>query len=479
VLVVIGVSIRALTMIAYSPALFFVDSWGYLSYAYPRNGALVSLPWLRPAGYSLLIRLFASPGRNMVQLVAIQHLCGVLLGVIVYVVLTRLRLSRWTAAAAASLILLDGYSITLEQYVMADTFFTVTLVAALLLLMIPVSPRLRIVRAAVVGALLAFSALEREVAIFVLPVPVVYLIWTRSGWRQLLTFLLVATIPLIGYSALVDAKYKRFGLTAASGWMLYGRVAGFANCNGARIPRAAEPLCETAAQRRSHPDGPDWYIWGPSPAAHLFAHDQATVAGRANDDTILQEFARAIAVHQPWNLAAAALTDFAHYFTPGVTPPRDASSATSLPTTPAAEASDASAQSTVLPHLRPEIRSPAGVVRAYRRAVHVPRPVLALLAIAAVLGLALKVPGRREIFLLVGSAIVLLLSTAATAGFGLRYLLPAVPLLAIGGTLAGTQCAARFRTTGGRMLDRAQACSSDRGLEQPIDAPLTAYGGAE
>jgi hypothetical protein len=71
--------------------------------------------------------------------------------------------------------------------------------------------------------------------------------------------------------------------------------------------------------------------------------------------------------------------------------------------------------------------------------VHVPRPVLALLALAALLAVCLRVPSRREVFLLAGSAVMILLGTAATGGFALRYLLPAVPLLAIGGSLAAAQ----------------------------------------
>ena len=78
--------------------------------------------------------------------------------------------------------------------------------------------------------------------------------------------------------------------------------------------------------------------------------------------------------------------------------------------------------------------------------VHVPRPVLALLALAALLAMCLRVPARREIFLLAGSAVMILLGTAATGGFALRYLLPAVPLLAIGGSIAVAQLIERRRT---------------------------------
>ena len=82
------------------------------------------------------------------------------------------------------------------------------------------------------------------------------------------------------------------------------------------------------------------------------------------------------------------------------------------------------------------MRSPAGAVRSYRSAIHVPRPLLALLALASMAALVLRTTARREVLLLAGSGLALVLGTAATAGFGLRYLLPSVPLLAVGGTLA-------------------------------------------
>jgi len=53
-------------MLAYRPALFFSDSWAYLSTAFAHH--LVSLPYLRPVGYSILLRLLTVPGRNLIQL---------------------------------------------------------------------------------------------------------------------------------------------------------------------------------------------------------------------------------------------------------------------------------------------------------------------------------------------------------------------------------------------------------------------------
>lgn len=102
---------------------------GYLSTAFAHH--LVSLPYLRPVGCSILLRLLTVPGRDLTQLVVLQHLAGLAIGALVYATLIRARVPRAAATAIAALVLLDGYATTLEQYVMPDTFFTLTLLTAL------------------------------------------------------------------------------------------------------------------------------------------------------------------------------------------------------------------------------------------------------------------------------------------------------------------------------------------------------------
>jgi len=459
---------RVLTMAAYTPALLFPDSWGYIATAYSGQ-----LPSVHPAGYPLLVRLLTEPDHSLLELVAFQHLAGIGVGVAVYAALRRARIPRWGATAAAALVLLDGYAITLEQYVMSDTFFGVMILAAALVLAWPrlagaprnsvsgraegvqsgvwagtaTAPSGRMwVRALICGLLLAFASLEREAAPFTVPVFLIYLAWIRAGARAFLGFILALAIPLLAYSAAVDAKFHVFGLTATTGWTLYGRVAGFADCDGVKLEAAARPLCESKAQRTSHPSAPDWYVWGPSPAQHLFKPATEPISTVASTDAVLRSFSEAILRHQPLAFADATVSDFARYFTPGATAYNDAISATSLPRSARAEATSPSVRRRDEPGLRPSVRSPSGLVRAYRRIVHVPRPLLALLALAALLALLTRAPARREILLLAGTGLCLLLGTAATGGFALRYLVPAVPLLAVGGSLAVAQIAAGHRT---------------------------------
>lgn len=447
-MVLAGAAVRAMTMIAYAPALLFPDSWGYI--ATGLTGSFVGLPTVHPVGYPVLIRLLTLPDRSLAELVAFQHLAVLAAGVTIYAALIRARLPRWAAAAAAALVLLDGYSITLEQYVMSDTFFTVGLLAALLVIAWPqIGPVQRrnpmVGRAVLCGLLLAATSLVREVGPFTIPVVAIYLIWVRAGWRPLLAFLIAVALPLLAYSALINHRFHVFGMTATPGWTLYGRVAGFADCRGITLSREEHKLCETEAQRASHPTAPDWYIWGPSPAMRLFHPDTQSVAQVAPTNRVLESFSRTMIVHHPLDFVDATLSDFLRYFTPDAVPYNDAVSATSLPRSPAKEASDPATKRRDLPGLKLHVRSPAGFVRRYRSILHVPRPVLALLALASLWAVLVRVPARREIFLLAGSAVMILLGTAATGGFALRYLLPAVPLLAIGGGTAVAQLLDRHR----------------------------------
>ena len=445
VVVVAGVVIRFLTMMAYQPALFFGDSWGYITSAYSGHLFGTAAPTIsnfRPSGYPALIWLLATPGRDIAQLITLQHLAGVVAGVLVYVALLRAAVLPGLAACAAALVLLDGYAITLEQYVMADTVFSLIVLCACIVwtwpaLGEPRNARIGTARAAAGGLLLAAATLVRLEALFIAPAVVVYLLWRRSGWQALLAVVLAAGAPLAAYAAAESARYGTFGLSQWGGWTAYARVAGFADCAGAGVPVASRPLCESVARRASHPDASDWYLFDPaSPAIHLFGPLSRSVSEQRRSDGLLESFAVAIARHQPLDVASAVLGDFLEFFEPDTAQYGDATGATVLPSAAGAEYVDTYARDRFLRGVEPTVGSPSAALRRYRSVIHVPRPLIALLALASVVGVACALRWRREVLLFSGSGILLLLGTAATAGFAQRYLLCAVPPLAIGGTLS-------------------------------------------
>jgi len=90
VLLVAGLVLRILVQVAYRPALFYIDSMKYLFGAYPGND---------PPGYQILIRpvlAVADPS----FLAAVQHVLGLAMAVVLYVVLQRRGVPRWLAALA-------------------------------------------------------------------------------------------------------------------------------------------------------------------------------------------------------------------------------------------------------------------------------------------------------------------------------------------------------------------------------------------
>src|SRR3954462_14448777 len=105
-------------MMAYGPALFFSDSWSYLSMAW--DGGLVKFAPDRPAGYPLVVHLLGPAGHAPWALGALQHLAGIATGVIVYVLCLRGGVARRAAAMAAGVVMLAGAAVAVEQQVMPE-----------------------------------------------------------------------------------------------------------------------------------------------------------------------------------------------------------------------------------------------------------------------------------------------------------------------------------------------------------------------
>src|SRR5204863_689385 len=73
-----GALLRIACEIAYRPALFYSDSWGYLAMAH--GSGLVTFAPLRPSGYPLILKvLHALP-----VITTAQHLAGLVTALLVY-----------------------------------------------------------------------------------------------------------------------------------------------------------------------------------------------------------------------------------------------------------------------------------------------------------------------------------------------------------------------------------------------------------
>jgi hypothetical protein len=420
--------VRILVAIAYRPALFYSDSWSYVAHAYGPTFFAGD----RPSGYPLLLRLIALPGRSLAVVTTVQHAAGLATGALAYALLRRLGVPRWPTCAATALIVLDAYAITLEQTILAEAFFTLTLVLSAFLVLGPGRLSLTV---AISGVLLAAAATQRTAALFAVPVWLLYVAWRHRRPRVLVIAACAVAAPLLVYSAVYDAKVGRFGLNAADGWFLYGRVGEIADCHRFTPPPGTRHLCEPVH------DGALYYLWSGRSAANR-AYGQPGPAGSEP----LGRYARAVIGQRPLAYGGMVTQDFLRYFQPNSSSPGSSDTAISLSAQPRVGSPWVYERyrARYFPEYRPSVHPPATVVRAYWSVVHPPRPLLALLVVATVAALTVglvgrnrrHLPHRQEAFLLTGMGLAMLLGATATSEFIVRYLVPSVPLLVCGGTLA-------------------------------------------
>ena len=111
--------LRVLVQFAYRPALFYIDTSRYL---YDAQG-------MDPAGDKGPLRAILLVA-NFGAVAAVQHLLGLAMAVVIYLLLVRRGVARWLAALAIAPVLLDAYQLQGEQAIMPGTWFEALIVAA-------------------------------------------------------------------------------------------------------------------------------------------------------------------------------------------------------------------------------------------------------------------------------------------------------------------------------------------------------------
>jgi hypothetical protein len=245
-LVAVGLVLRILAVVAYHPALIYVDSLKYLYNASP--GA-------DPLGYKIILKIVLVFG-DVGTVAVLQHLVGLALGILLYAVLRRRGAAWWLAAIAAAPVLLDAYQIQMEQMIMPDVWFEAAIVAALAVMLW--RPELTTRAAVAAGLILGVSATIRQVGeVLILPALVYLVLAVGGGWRQIarrgVALIIAFAIPILAYSG---AAYEKFGhFRLGRGQATIGRTAEAADCATLRIPAQARLICPTPAEQAK---GPDW-----------------------------------------------------------------------------------------------------------------------------------------------------------------------------------------------------------------------------
>jgi len=443
-MLVLAALLRAAAQVAVRPALFFYGD----SYSYLANAAHLQPEPIRPAGYPAFLRAVLVV-HDLAAVPAVQHLLGLATGVLVYALVRRLGVGAVGACIAAAPVLLDAYELDLEQHILSEALFTLLVAAAFAFLLWLRRPTLAV--CAVVGGLLAAAALTRSVGL-VLIVPPAAFVLVRSGPVRTAALLAAFALPLAGYAAWFStAPAGAFALTAHDGYFLYGRVAGFASCQGMRLA-AAERLVLCDPRPPDERPNPNYYVW------HQWTHlrDPGFPRRPARRNAVLQSFALQVIRRQPLDYARTVLGDMAHYAAAGrSTGTRDEPVGQwQFHAVRHATRAQVGGQRRETAVWGGTVASSAPLVRAlgaYQRVAYTPGPLLAVAVLLALAGAAAGEPAddrrglRAETLTLAAAGVLIPLAAAMTSMFDYRYLMPALPLLPAAGVLGATLLAARMR----------------------------------
>jgi len=439
VLLAVGLLLRVLVLLAYRPALFYIDTTRYL---YNAEG-------MDPVGYKGPLRVILVVG-NFNAVAAVQHLLGLAMAVVIYLLLRRCGVSRWLAALAIAPVLLDAYQLQIEQMVMPDVWFEALIVAGLAILLWAPKPGWR--RAVAAGVVLGTSATVAQVGEAMVLPAVIYLLAAGGGWRRAIgraaALCAAFALPIALYSTGSYLLTGDFFLSHTGVTSFYGRMAAAADCATLRLPPDERGMCPTRAQQA---EGPDWLEYADgSPIRPYYSG-----LPRAEVDSLISDFNHRVLTQQPLRVLGAYARDVVKLFaltrdgSTGDTPIARWQFQTNFPYFPphASEAVVKAATSRYGGGPPAVWRPAAAFLRSYQLdGGYTPGPLLAMCALAALAGCAPLLrrrpdPPTRQLALacllfLTSAAAVTLASDAFE--FSWRYQLPALVTLVPAGALGIT-----------------------------------------
>ena len=443
--------LRILTALAFRPIMWFGgDSASYLA-----TGLRLIPDPARVGGYGFMLWILR-PLHSFALVAAAQHLMGLAMGVLIYLLARRFGLPAWAATLATVPVLFDAYELQLESDALPDVPFAFLVVLALYLLLRSPGER-RPARTTAAAFLLGVSVLLWPVGLVLLgvllAVLLIALLIRRAGLVTVLAALLAGALPVAAYSAWFSIHRHQFSLTRSDGVYLWSRTMSFADCAVIRPPAAERPLCPPPGPRIAA----SLYIWNAN--SPVLAMPSGRFSARTNH-LALRFALRAIAA-QPGGYAAAVGHDFAlsFFWDRPVHPDAaivdryqfaDAATAWVPPTlwTPGGGtlAGDQAAYNNGRPAPTRVVQPYASWLVTYQRYVYLRGTLLGVILLAGLAGMVIRRrvsgPGLPWAF-----AVTILLVPPLVADFDLRYLVPAVPVACLAAVLAFAPGAGQRRWT--------------------------------
>jgi hypothetical protein len=302
-----GLAMRIITQLAYQPALLYIDSMKYLYNAWEGTD---------PLGYKVGLKVLLFFG-DLTTVTTIQHLCGLVMAVLIYVLLLRRGANRYLAALAMAPVLLDGYQLQAEQVIMPDVVFETVLVIAFTVFLWKETATWVTVIAT--GLILGIAVTIREVGLIAIVPALLYLIVAkREPWVDVfgkcVAIIVAFIVPIFLYCGAAYEIGGRFWLSAKGSDA--GRMAKAVDCQTIKLPAAVRPMCPTPAEQR---ESADWLEHSPqSPLQDSVPPGQRVALTSA--------FANAVEKQQPLRVIGSVLSDAIRLYSvtrpdvPGVTP---------------------------------------------------------------------------------------------------------------------------------------------------------------
>jgi len=452
VVLAVAAVLRVVVMLGYPPAMFFNDSYNYMTDAVTRMPDLV-----RSSGYPLFLAVLL-PFHSLALVTALQAVMGLAMGAGIYAVLRHRGLPWWGATIPALPVLFDVFELQLEHMVAADVLFYALVTAVLVLLCWWDRPPLAV--AVLVGLATGYAATVRSVGEPLLIIVLACMLARRMGWRRIAATAVAGIAPIAGYMLWFHVHTGKYALNESTGTFLYSRVSSFANCATMNPPADLRVLCDPRPPSR-RPDSQE-YLWSNhTPLAYLTGTDNV-YRFTPKIESLTMRFAERAILAQPVDYAKVVakdtLTTFGwsrlnagnaignvegsgslFRFEPGVAP------VPGWVTTDGANAAAARDFGGANYGETSVVQPWAGFLWLYQKVVWLPGPFLLLFTAVGAIGVALGVRRRTR---LPGSGwgglgllpwltgVALLVFPAATSGFSYRYALAAVPAICLAAGLA-------------------------------------------
>jgi hypothetical protein len=452
VVLAVAALVRVVVMLGYPPAMFFNDSYNYMTDAVTRAPDIV-----RASGYPLFLAALL-PLHSLTLVTALQAVMGLAMGAGIYAVLRRRGLPWWGATIPALPVLFDVAELQLEHMVASDVLFYTLITAVLVLLCWWDRPSLAV--AVLAGLAIGYAATVRAVGEPLLVVILAGMIARRMGWRRIVAAAVAGVAPIAGYMLWFHAHTGKYALDESTGTFLYSRVSSFSNCAVMKPPANLRVLCDPRPPSRR--PNPQEYLWSnQTPLAYLTGTNNI-YRFTPQIESLTTKFAERAILAQPLDYAQAvakdSLTEFGwsrlnaynnignlegsgskFRFEPSVTPVPGWVTGSGVNAQAARDfgGADYGQTSVVQPWAR--------FLWAYQKVVWLPGPFLFVFAAAGAIGVALGIRRRTRLpgagwgglaLLPWLTGVALLVLPAMTSGFSYRYALAAVPAICLAGGLA-------------------------------------------